>query len=116
MKKLEEMSYNEKQVRRLIVGFRNDYVGGLENAYLDNGEEEFLNTYGVIKVKDIEDYIYDELINGNEKIVYHPTDGWGVEKKHIKFLGKDFIEELIHNRVMYDYNKNGWEFPNELDK
>ena len=40
MKKLEEMTLNEKKLRAIICDLRNEIIGGFENLLSDNGEEE----------------------------------------------------------------------------
>jgi hypothetical protein len=109
MKRKEEMTKHERMLRNLIVGIRNDYIGGLENMTYDYDEDQ-LKEMGVhFPTRDeVVEYIYNEIMNGKEQIVHCPNDIWGMEKKHIRFLGEQFVRELIEDRVDYDINKNGW--------
>ena len=109
MKKLEEMTRNEKMVRRIIIGLRNEYVGGFENMLLDYGEDGMKEMgYTLPTREEVIEYIYNEIMGGNDDYIYCPNECWGIEKKHIKFMGEKFIRELIEDRVDHDINKNGW--------
>ena len=113
MKSLKEMSFNEKLLRHIIIEYRNDFIGGRENAYLDYDEEEYNELFSSSLTKqDVMDYIYGEIMCGNNQYIVSPIDGAVMEKKHIKFLGSAFVKELIEDRVQADYEKNGWNFPN----
>lgn len=111
MKKFEEMTFHEKMLRKIIIDFRNDIVGGLENSYLDMGQddEKFIKEHGRITEDEICEAIYFDIMHGKEKFLVS-SQGVGIEKKHIRFLGEEFIRELIADRVSHDHEK-GWLFP-----
>ena len=116
MKELSKMTFHEKLLRHIIICYRNDFIGGRANAYSDYGEEEYNKMYPTPLTKeDVVNYIYGEIMNGNDQYVTSPHDNISLEKKHIKFLGSDFIRELIEDRVQADYEKNGWDFPNNYN-
>ena len=115
MKRLEEMSFEEKVLRSIIIDLRNYVVGGYENACLDNGEEDFIKTYGYITKEQVVEEIYNEIMCGNDKYIQSPTRMLALEKKHIKFMGSKFVRELIEDRVEKDYYKNDWMFPNNYE-
>ena len=118
MKKLEEMTQNEKTLRAIICDFRNEIIGGFENLLSDNGEEEGEKFWPLqYRTKQhVVNAIYDLVMNGTEKYLTSSIRAIAIEKKHIKFMGEKFIRELIEDRVEYDYRKNGWDFPNNYDK
>lgn len=116
MKALSEMTFNEKQVRKMICEIRDEYVGGIQNACYDYSEEEFTEMYGRPTRQSVIDYIYDTLMKGNEPIIRSSISMLAIERKHVKFLGEAFIRELIADRVDYDYDHNGWDFPNDYSK
>lgn len=106
----DERSFNEKIIRQAICDFRDEFVGGQENAYMDMGEEEYLATYGVLTNTEVEANIYYELMCGKGNVIW-THKGLCIEKKHVKFLGSDYIRAMIRDRVKYDYDKNGWSLP-----
>ena len=112
MKKLEQMSFEERILRKIIIDLRNYVVGGYENSASDMGDEEFIETYGYITKDQVVEEIYNEIMCGNNKYVQSPSRMLVLEKKHIKFMGSKFVRELIEDRVESDYDKYGWMFPN----
>jgi len=118
MKKLEEMTQNEKKLRAIICDFRNEFIGGFINLLSDNGEEEGEKFWPLQhRTKQyVVDTIYNWVMNGTERYLQSSTRNIAIEKKHIKFMGEKFIRELIEDRVEYDYRHNGWAFPNNYDK
>lgn len=115
MKELKDFTFEEKVLRAIIADWRNYYVGCFENAYLDNGEEDFIKMYGYVTKQKIIELVYYEIANGTKPFVQSPTRMLALEKKHLRFMGKKFIEELIEDRIEADYNKNGWDFPNNYE-
>lgn len=110
MKKLEEMTLNERILRKIVVGIRNDYIGGIENMILDYSEEEIKEYFpnGFPTRDDVVEYIYKEVMNGKEEYITAPNDIISLEKRHIHFMGEQFVREMIENRVDFDIKKNGW--------
>jgi hypothetical protein len=110
MKKLEEMTKHERLLRKIICDIRNDYVGGFENMMMDYDKEQLkeLMPNGFPTREEVIEYIYREVMCGNEKILRSPLDIYAIEKKHIKFMGEKFVRELIEDRVDYDIQHNGW--------
>lgn len=114
MKRKEDMTYDELTLRSIIIDCRKDLIGGIENAYLDNSEEEFFKTYGTLNLETICNTIYSEIMDGKEKFLASPMRNIAIEKKHIKFMGEKFVRELIMDRVLADYKKHGWDFPHSV--
>lgn len=114
MKKLEEMTFNERTLRAIICDMRNEIIGGFENTALDYDEEECEKIWPLAsRTKEVVvDEIMSMIFNGNDKYVSSSTRPITLEKKHLRFMGKKFIRELVEDRVEADYKKNGWNFPN----
>lgn len=117
MKKLEEMTQNEKKLRAIICDYRNDFIGGFKNLLSDNGEEEAENYWPLHNrtKQHVCVLIYRWVMNGKDRYLQSPTRNIAIEAKHVHFLGEKFIRELIEDRVDYNYRKNGWAFDNMYD-
>lgn len=114
MKSLNEMTLQEKMLRHIIIGMRNEIIGGFSNTYCDYGEEQ-AEEYWPLKDRtkeNVVDNILSQILNGKGRYISSPVDMTALEKKHIKFMGKAFVKELIEDRVEYDYQHGGWDFPN----
>lgn len=114
MKKLEEMTFNEKLLRRMICDMRNEIIGGFENTVADN-DEAYCEEIWPVKDRTKEvvvDEIMTMIFNGTDKYLKSSSSPFMLEKKHIKFMGKKFVRELVEDRVEWDYKKHGWDFPN----
>ena len=105
MKRKEEMTRDERLLRNIIVEIRNDYIGGLENMILDNDD---VNMKSLPTREEVIEFIYHEVMDGKEEVLYMPNHIIGIEKKHIHLMGKQFVRELIEDRVDFDIKKNGW--------
>ena len=114
MKTLEEMTMNEKTLRSIIIDFRNELIGGFENMTYDCSTEE-CEEYWPLKNRTkqyVVDYIYSLVMKGNDKYLTSSIRNIALEKKHIKFMGSQFVRDLIEDRVQSDYTKHGWNFEN----
>lgn len=96
-------TFEEKLVKLAIDKFYNDYVGGEENHYLDTGERCFNFTE-----ESLIETIETELLKA-EKYIWL-DNGYVLEAKHIRFIGKQRIHELVSHRVSFRHNKEGWEW------
>ena len=96
-------TFEEKLVKLAIDTIYNDYVGGEENHYLDTGERYFNFTE-----ESLIEIINDRLLK--EKNYIWLDNGFVLEAKHIRFIGKARINELVTHRVQYRHNKEGWEW------
>lgn len=91
----------EKLVKLAIDKLYNDYVGGEENHWLDHNERYF-------------NFTEEQLINDiakeilTEKNYIWLDNGFVLEAKHIRFIGKARINELVEHRVKFRHNKEGW--------
>ena len=94
-------TFEEKLVKIAIDTMYNDYVGGEENHWLDHNERCF-------------DFTEEQLINIivnrllKEKRYIWLDNGMVLEAKHIRFIGKARINELVDHRVKFRHNKEGW--------
>lgn len=117
MKKVEEMTFEERTLRSIIIDFRREIIGGFENMTYDYSEEE-CEKYWPLKNRtkeNVVENIYGLIMNGNDKYIYSSIRNIGMERKHIKFMGSQFVRELIEDRVEADYQKNGWDFSNNYN-
>ena len=94
---------NERYIKWAVDKLYNDYVGGEENHWLDTGER----CYGFTEDSLIKT-ITDEIIK--TKSVIWLDNGLGVEAKHIRFVGKKRLAEIVEHRVKHRHNKEGWIF------
>lgn len=95
----------EKILKGAVDKLYNDYVGGEENHWLDYGERYFNFTEESL----IED-ITNEILS--EKNVLWLECGIALEPKHVRFIGKVRVKEIVDHRVKYRHNKEGWEWEN----
>ena len=117
MKKVEEMTFEERMLRAIICDMRNEFIGGFENMTYDCSEEE-CEKYWPLKNRTKEsavNTILSQIIGGKDKYIQSPQRPIALEKKHLKFMGKQFIKELIEDRVEADYQKHGWDFLHNYD-
>lgn len=117
MKAKEEMTMNERTLRSIIIDMRREFIGSFENMTYDESEEK-CEEYWPLKQRTkqyVVDLIYGWVMNGNDKYLQSPMRNIAMERKHIKFMGSQFVRELIEDRVEYDFNKNGWDFPNNYN-
>ena len=100
-----DVEFSLKQLNGIINHEYNDLIGGNENSYLD-GEEFYPYTLEEL-VEDITNTILtskEYLEIENSKMV--------VEQKHIRFLGKDFIRNLVYAICLQRKSEEGkwiWE-------
>lgn len=100
--------FERKMVRAAIIETRNDIIGGIENSYLDYSEEEFIDLYNGRPTKEsIINTIYRQLTSSKYIVL---QNGLCVEAKHIKFLGKEKIMEMITELVEKDIVRNNYEW------
>ena len=97
-------TFEEKMVAKISDRYYNDEIGGRENHFYDEGEmlpmtEEELVAYIVRSITACKTVLWTE-------------GGYGLEAKHIRFMGKKRIEEIVAHRVRYRHTKEGawvWE-------
>lgn len=110
MKKLEEMTFNERLLRSIIIDLRKELIGGWENAYLDG--TQYPQNY--TKEDAIND-LYHWVMDGTSRYLSSSIRNIAIERRHIHFMGSKFVRELIEDRVEADYRKHGWAFPNNYE-
>ena len=94
-------TFEEKLLKNAVDTFYNDYVGGEENHWLDYKERYFNFTEESL----IEDITNDIL---KEKKYILCDNGLFLEAKHIRFMGKQRVEEIVKHRVQFRHNKECW--------
>ena len=100
----------EKDFREVLVGRYakdqyNDIIGGLENQFADEGKID-----EVVTVDSLAEGIIDELMRSKRHI--RLECGICLEPKHIRFLGKEKVSQIVRDRVNKLYQKDGcwaWE-------
>lgn len=110
----ENLTYNQKILRSIICDLRNELIGGQENHFLDTDEDKYMKECNpkLYTKQWAVDAIYSMLMCGYGKYVSSSIRNLSLERKHIRFYGKEWVMGLIEDRVEYDYYKNGWAFPN----
>ena len=79
---------HEMQLLRAIQKIYNDQIGWNENAYYDGSD------YTAWKEENLIKYIVNEVLT--EENYLELEDSWEVlEAKHIRFMGKEKVQELI---------------------
>lgn len=98
-------TFEEKLLKMAVDHYYNDYVGGEENHYLDC-EERYFN----FTEESLIETITNEILK--EKYQIWLENGWAIEAKHIRFIGKERVREIVDHRVKFRHNKEGWCFEN----
>lgn len=95
---------DEKILRGVIDKFYNDEIGGNENAMMDRGE------YYAWKEGELIEYIAKVVLSSKEPLQIEDT--WlCLEPKHVRFMGKARVHEIVEHRVKYRHRKEGpWEW------
>ena len=93
-------TWEEKLLRGAVDKYYNDYVGGAENHYLDEDEKPSFTEKELIE-------IISNRITKEEKYIWL-DNGLVLEAKHIRFIGKVRINEIVDHRVKFRHNKEGW--------
>ena len=83
----------------------NDYVGGEENHWLDTGGERYFN----FTEESLIETITNEILKTKDYIRLE-NSWWVLEAKHIRFMGKERVKEIVAHRVAYRHKKEGWCF------
>lgn len=101
----DNLSFEKQLLLRVINDLIDDFVGQYENYFLDNDD-----TDTIIYIDSVYGYVKHELMNTNQKYV-HTYRNNIIERKHIKFLGNDYIESAICYKLYKNYKSNGWDLP-----
>lgn len=104
MKESFYKTFHEKMVAQIVDKFYNDEIGGRENHFYD--------THEMLPIT--EEELTAEIVDmiTSCKTVLWTESGFGLEAKHIRFMGKKRIEEIVKHRVDYRHTKEGtwvWE-------
>ena len=101
MKESFYKTYEEKLLAKVVDRIYNDEIGGRENHYYDTDEmlpitEEELIQLATSKIL-------------KSKTILWTENGYGIEPKHIRFIGKDRVVEIVTHRVKYRHqNEIKW--------
>lgn len=114
MRDLNNLTWEEQILKKVIKRDVDELVGGYENFYNDEPKEFFKQNSDKLTKNDVIETVYYELINDPNPYIFVNWH-FAIEKKHIKFLGKKFIKALIEQYVEEDYRKGGWCFPNNYE-
>lgn len=105
MKEKFYKTFEEKLVKGVVDCLYNDEIGGRENHYYDTNEllpiteEELINQ------------IVETLMKS--KYTLWTESGYGLEPRHIRFIGKARIIEIVKHRVQFRHTKETWEWENQ---
>ena len=104
-----------ENTKELLIGvvdyFYNEYIGGNENDYLD-GKEYYPYTN-----EELIEAIVSEIMNEPGYLNIEDSKCM-VEAKHLRFLGKDYINAIVTGRVYarhFDEGKWEWEKENNQE-
>ena len=107
-----KISYYKTKEERLLKGvidnLFNEYIGGNENAYMDGVE------YHPYTEEELIDVIVNEILTCDTYL--NIENSWEVlEPKHIRFIGKTRVKEIVEHRVNYRHIHEGkWEWERKV--
>ena len=67
---------------------------------------------GITTDKPVIDVQGQQNINGVEAASTVTENGFVLEAKHVRFIGKQRINEIVDHRVKFRHKKEGWEWEN----
>lgn len=97
-------TFNERTIAKVVDTYYNDEIGGRENHYYDT--DEMLP----ITEEDLIAYVVNSIM-ATKKVLYTEA-GYGIEAKHIRFMGKQRVTEIVTHRIQQRHQKEGkwiWE-------
>lgn len=81
----------------------NDEIGGRENHYMDTDEKL------PISEEELIDMAVSEILKS--KTTLWTERGYGIEPRHVRFIGKERVTEIVEHRIKYRHKKEGkWMF------
>lgn len=98
-------TFEEKKLKKVVDYFYNMYIGGSENALLDNDDYRAWTEANLINE------IKTSILS--EKYYLHLEDSLEVlEAKHVRFMGEKRVTEIVEHRVKFRHESDGlwtWE-------
>ena len=90
----------EKECLEIVEDIYNDYIGGSINTLYDYTKEsdEFKRAYEYIMSDLVKDDIYATIVNNSDQM-YVTCEGKMCNLRHIRFLSRDTIKDLIDGYV-----------------
>jgi len=91
-------TFDERVLANIISGKYFEMVRDDENACEDENEYN-----GFTKPEEIASYILDQIMkcNGGDVRAEFNDELWALEPKHLRFMGKKRIEEIVNHRVAW---------------
>lgn len=81
----------------------NDEIGGRENHYMDTNEKLPISEEELIQMA------VSEILKSRTTL--WTERGYGIEPKHVRFIGKERVTEIVEHRIKYRHRKEGkWIF------
>lgn len=93
--KNQEMTFEKKMLKCIIIDRRNEIIGDYENSI----EDGTLDENAMLTKEMIVNTIMDTILNGNAEYISSPVRCIAIERKHLKFFGKAFIKSLVEDVV-----------------
>ena len=94
---------DESILAKVVDRIYNDEIGGRENHYMDTDEKL------PITEEELIDMAVFEILKSTT--VLWTEDGYGIEPKHVRFIGKKRVTEIVEHRIKYRHQKEGkWMF------
>ena len=88
---------------QVVDSMYNDEIGGRENHYMDTGEKLPITEEELIRM-----VVCDIL---KSRTILWTEHGYGIEPKHVRFIGKKRVTEIVEHRIKYRHQKEGkWMF------
>ena len=98
-------TFEEKLLAHAVDYLYNEYVGGNENHFLDT--RELLYNFDE---KELTEIILKEILETKTQIWL--DNGLFVEPKHLRFMGKKRIKEIVDHRVEVRHTREPWYWEN----
>jgi len=103
MKESFYKTFDEKILAKIVSGLYNEVVGGDECTFLDKGEDK-CNYF--TRPEEIAPLILSQIMS-EEGVLSEEYNGeiWTIEAKHLRFMGKKRIEEIVNHRTAWMFKK-----------
>lgn len=104
MKESFYKTLDEKILARIISGYYAEIVVEDENAFADEGKDK-CNYF--TKPEEIVPYVLGRILKNCNRNIWaeHNDELWALEAKHLRFMGKKRIEEIVNHRVAFMFEK-----------
>lgn len=94
---------HEVMLKKVVDFYYNNYIGGSENAKLDGDE------YHAWTEPELIEKITEDILQETDSLQMEDTL-MRMEAKHVRFMGKKRVHEIVEHRVQFRHLKYAWEW------